>query len=63
MTTRKWIESWLVWIGVDVVYTGMLVSQALNLMAVLYLVYLVLAVLGYLKWRRSPHEASAPGAS
>lgn len=63
MTTRKWIESWLVWIGVDVVYTGMLVAQTLHLMAVLYLAYLVLAVLGYLKWRRSLHEAQAPGSS
>jgi nicotinamide mononucleotide transporter len=57
MTTRKWIESWLVWIAVDVVYTGMLVSQELGLMAALYVGYLVLAVLGYLKWRRSLHGA------
>ena len=61
MTTRKWIESWLVWIVVDVVYTGMLVSQQLGLMAALYVGYLVLAVLGYLKWRRSLH--AAPEAS
>ena len=25
MTTRKWIENWLVWIAVDVVYVGMYV--------------------------------------
>jgi nicotinamide mononucleotide transporter len=63
MTTRKWIESWLVWIGVDVVYTGMLVSQQLNLMAGLYLGYLVLAVLGYWKWRRSLIETQAREAA
>jgi nicotinamide mononucleotide transporter len=53
MTTRKWLESWLVWIGVDVVYVGMLLSQELYLMTVLYSAYLVLAVLGFIKWRRS----------
>jgi nicotinamide mononucleotide transporter len=53
MTTRKWIESWLVWIAVDVVYAGMLISQGLHLMAALYAGYLVLAVLGFAKWRRS----------
>jgi nicotinamide mononucleotide transporter len=53
MTTRKWIESWLVWMAVDVVYAGMLISQRLHMMAALYVGYLVLAVLGYLKWRRS----------
>ena len=63
MTTRKWIESWLVWIAVDVVYTGMLVSQELGLMAALYVGYLVLAVLGYLKWRRSLRGAPVPEES
>jgi nicotinamide mononucleotide transporter len=61
MTTRKWIESWLVWIAVDLVYVGMLVSQELSLMAVLYVGYLVLAVVGYVKWRRSLHEGQAAG--
>ena len=37
MTTRKWIENWLVWIVVDGVYVGMFVSQELFLMAALYL--------------------------
>jgi len=53
MTSRKWLENWLVWIVVDAVYVVMLVSQELHLMALLYLAYLVLAVLGYVEWRRS----------
>jgi nicotinamide mononucleotide transporter len=53
MTTRKWLESWLVWIVVDAVYVGMLLSQQLHLMTALYLAYLVLAALGFVKWRRS----------
>jgi nicotinamide mononucleotide transporter len=53
MTTRKWIENWLVWIVVNVVYVGMLVSQHLHLMAALYIAYLILAVMGFVKWQRS----------
>jgi nicotinamide mononucleotide transporter len=63
MTTRKWVESWLVWILVDMVYTGMLVSQGLHTMAALYIGYLVLAVLGLWKWRRSMAEARRREAS
>jgi len=63
MTTRKWIESWLVWIAVDLVYVGMLVSQELSLMSALYVGYLVLAVVGYVKWRRSLHDAQVPEAA
>ena len=59
MTTRKWIETWLVWIVVDVVYVGMLVTQSLNLMAALYFVYIVMAVVGWVSWRRSLPEARA----
>ncbi len=53
MTTRKWIETWLVWIVVDVVYVGMYLSQGLYPTAGLYAAFLVLAVLGLVEWRRS----------
>lgn len=53
MLTRKYIENWIVWIAVDVVYVPLYVYRQLNLMAVLYAVYLVLAVMGYFEWRRS----------
>jgi nicotinamide mononucleotide transporter len=63
MTTRKWLESWLVWIAVDVVYVGMLFSRALGWMTVLYVAYLVLAVLGYRKWRQSLQGAQGTGTA
>lgn len=58
MTTRKWIECWLVWIAVDAVYVAMYVSQRLLPTAALYAAFLVLAVLGYREWRRSLALAS-----
>lgn len=59
MTTRKWLENWLVWIAVDVVYVGMYLSQRLYATAGLYAVFLGLAVLGFREWRRSLGTAAA----
>jgi nicotinamide mononucleotide transporter len=53
MTTRKWLESWMVWIPVDVVYVGMYLSQRLDAFAGLYATFLVLAILGLVEWRRA----------
>jgi nicotinamide mononucleotide transporter len=59
MTTRKWLENWLVWIVVDVAYVGICASQHLYAMASLYAVFLVLAVLGYKEWRASLAQREA----
>jgi nicotinamide mononucleotide transporter len=58
LQTRKWIENWVVWIAVDVVYVGINLSQGLTLTAGLYAVYLGLAVIGLHAWRHSMREAS-----
>lgn len=59
LQTRKWIENWLLWIAVDLVYVGMYVFKGLYLTAALYVVFLVLAVLGWLAWRTSLRSAAA----
>jgi len=53
MQTRKLLEAWLVWLGVDVFYVGMFLYKGLYLTAGLYAVFLILAVMGFLSWRRS----------
>ena len=53
MMTRKILENWLVWIVVDVVYVPVFISQGLHATAVLYAAFLVLAVMGFVEWRRS----------
>jgi nicotinamide mononucleotide transporter len=53
MMTRKKLEHWLVWIAVDVLYVGMFIFKGLYLTAGLYAVFLVLAITGYVDWRRS----------
>jgi nicotinamide mononucleotide transporter len=56
MQTRKLLEAWLVWLGVDVFYVGMFLYKGLYLTAGLYAVFLVLAVMGYSSWRRSMED-------
>ncbi len=53
MMTRKLLENWLIWIAVDVVYVGMFVFKGLYLTAFNYGIYLALAALGYVAWKRS----------
>lgn len=53
MMTRKKLENWLVWIGVDVLYVAMFIFKHLYLTAGLYAVFLALAVRGYLDWKQS----------
>jgi nicotinamide mononucleotide transporter len=53
MTTRKWIENWIVWIFVDGVTTWMLFVQHLYASTILYLSFLVLAVIGWIEWKKS----------
>ena len=52
MMTRKRLEHWLVWIAVDLVYVPLFLSRHLYATAVLYAVFLGLAVAGYRAWRR-----------
>ncbi|MEX2178573.1 MAG: nicotinamide riboside transporter PnuC [Gemmatimonadaceae bacterium] len=53
MMTRKILESWVLWILVDVVYVPMYIYMDLYVIAGLYAVFLVLAVTGFVQWRRS----------
>jgi nicotinamide mononucleotide transporter len=53
MMTRKLLENWLLWVGVDVIYVGMFIYKGLYLTAFNYAVYLVIAAMGYFAWRRS----------
>jgi nicotinamide mononucleotide transporter len=52
MLSRKWVEQWLVWLAVDAVSAGLYVCKGIPLTAGLYVLYSVLAMAGYLRWRR-----------
>jgi nicotinamide mononucleotide transporter len=58
MMTRKLLENWTLWIILDVAYVGMFIFKGLYLTAANYTVYLVLAVLGHVAWKRSVETAA-----
>jgi nicotinamide mononucleotide transporter len=51
MTARKLLESWYIWLLVDVIATLVYIQKGIALYAVLYGVYIVMAVFGWLAWR------------
>ncbi len=53
MMTRKILENWVLWIVADIVYVPMYVYKGLPVTAVLYAIFLALAVLGLRSWWRS----------
>lgn len=57
MLTRKMIEQWLIFIVADGVSVALYASKGMQLTAFLYIIYTVMAVLGYLKWRREYKQA------
>jgi nicotinamide mononucleotide transporter len=50
LTARKAIECWPVWIVVDVVYIGIYVVKDLHLTALLYAIFIGLALYGWWEW-------------
>jgi len=59
MLAKKYIEHWLVWFVVDTVSSGVYVYKGLYFTVFLYLVYTVMAVVGYFQWKKTLHYKSA----
>ena len=53
LTAKKKIENWIIWLIVDILATGIYYYKGLYFYCILYLVYIGMAVAGYLSWRKS----------
>ncbi len=49
---RKVLENWLIWIFADLIYVGVYVAKGLDLTAAMYALFIYIALMGYLDWRR-----------
>jgi nicotinamide mononucleotide transporter len=49
---RKVLENWLIWIFVDIIYVGIYLFKDLHLTAVMYAIYVGIALMGYIDWRK-----------
>ena len=59
MTARKYIENWLLWLAVDVLATGIYVYKGIGPYAVLYGVYIAMAIWGWRSWWHSMQRQPA----
>jgi nicotinamide mononucleotide transporter len=49
---HKYLEQWFIWIAVDVVTSVLYFYKDIPFKASLYALYVIIAIFGYMKWRR-----------
>ncbi|MCW8924841.1 MAG: nicotinamide riboside transporter PnuC [Xanthomonadales bacterium] len=63
LVTRKYLQNWLYWIVIDAVSVPLYINRGLNLTALLFVAYIIIAVFGYIGWRKhfleKAHDAAA----
>ena len=59
MVARKILENWLYWLVIDSLSAYLYFARELYLYAALFVLYLVLVVLGWLRWHRDWRAAQA----
>ena len=52
MLAKKIIEHWIIWVVVDFVSLGLYIYKGLYPTVILFAVYTILAILGYLEWKK-----------
>lgn len=62
MLSRKLVEQWLVWLVVDMISVGLYFYKGIPLTAGLYTIYCLLAIAGYLRWRKQARIESSLGS-
>lgn len=60
MVAKKILENWIYWIVLDSISVYLYVARDLYLYAVLFVVYVVLAVLGFMRWHRDWRAQAVP---
>jgi nicotinamide mononucleotide transporter len=56
MLAKKYIEHWLIWIFVDLFSAGLYIYKGLWPTTLLFLIYTLMAVAGYITWKKDLHE-------
>ncbi len=56
MVTQKILENWLYWILIDVVCIFVYLHRELYLFSIMFLIYAIVAVIGYFNWRKEYQE-------
>lgn len=56
---RKVLQNWLIWIFVDAIYIGLYFSKDLYATGLMYALYIGIATMGYLDWRKVYREQNS----
>ena len=59
LLARRYVENWVLWIIVDILAVGLYWTKALHLTAILYGLFLLLAIVGLIQWWKI-HRAQRP---
>jgi nicotinamide mononucleotide transporter len=60
LLAQKKLETWYVWIAVDLLYVGLYLYKSLMLTAILYALFVALALAGLRAWQRSGVQERSP---
>ena len=63
LVTQKYLQNWLYWIVIDAVSIPLYIDRGLGLTALLFAAYVIIAVFGYLSWRKHFHNNGQAGAA
>ncbi len=59
MVARKILENWLYWIVIDLVSIPLYLSRGMEMTALLFVAYVIIAVIGFFRWQRQYRLQSA----
>jgi nicotinamide mononucleotide transporter len=63
LLAARYVENWRFWIAVDIVGIGLFASKELYPTAVLYILFLVMAVWGDVAWRKSLRQMTSSNSN
>jgi nicotinamide mononucleotide transporter len=52
MLAKKYIEQWIIWIFADLVSSGLYIYKNLWPTVVLFIIFTIMAILGYIEWKK-----------
>lgn len=56
LVARKYLQNWLYWIVIDAVSVPLYIDRGLKLTALLFVIYVIIAVMGYFNWQKHYRE-------
>lgn len=60
LVAKKYLENWLYWIVIDSVSIPLYIDRGLNLTALLFVAYVIIATVGYFQWRQNIQGREIP---